>query len=158
MTANLRERARQIINKIIYVTIATASADGQPWNTPVYSAYDDEYNFYWASDKNGQHSQNIQVNPKVFLVIYDSTAPEGTGEGVYVQANAYQLQKQNEIDRAVGHLYARKNQEPKGADEFLGDYPRRVYKAVPQEFWMNGEGDVKGNFIDIRTEVSLKRQ
>ncbi|MBI2327880.1 pyridoxamine 5'-phosphate oxidase family protein [Candidatus Curtissbacteria bacterium] len=41
---DLAEKAKQIISKIIYITIATTSKDGQPWNSPVYSAYDDKYN------------------------------------------------------------------------------------------------------------------
>jgi len=41
-----------------------------------------------VSDKNGQHSKNIAENNRVFIVIYDSTVPEGDGEGVYIQAMA----------------------------------------------------------------------
>ncbi len=47
-----------------------------PWNSPVYSAFDKDYNFYWASWKENQHSKNIKENEKVFVVIYDSTVPE----------------------------------------------------------------------------------
>src|SRR5690348_8698929 len=94
-------RAKQIIEKILYITLATVDNDGQPWNSPVYSAYDSEYNFYWASDRNGQHSRNIAENNKVFVVIYDSTVPEGTGEGVYIQAKAYMLIDKNEIQKAL---------------------------------------------------------
>lgn len=151
----LNKRAREIVEKIIYITIATSSKDGQPWNSPVYSAYDEKYNFFWASDQNGQHSGNIEEDNRVFLVVYDSTAPEGTGEGVYIQAKAYKLTDKEEIDHALKHLAGRKGKEPKSADEFLGDYPRRVYKAVPEKVWMNGDGDVNGNYIDIRMEVDL---
>lgn len=67
------ERAKEIIKEILYITIATTSREGQPWNSPVYSAFDESYNFYWASDQNGQHSKNIAENNKIFIVIYDST-------------------------------------------------------------------------------------
>jgi general stress protein 26 len=77
--------AKEIIEKIQYITIATVSKDGEPWNTPVYSAYDEDYNFYWISWKENQHSKNIAENNQVFSVIYDSTVPEGTGEGVYIR-------------------------------------------------------------------------
>ena len=89
--------ARQIIGNIKYITIATASADGVPWNTPVYSAFDSDYNFYWASDQESQHSRNIAANPQVLLAIYDSTVPEGTGRGVYVQARATRLETDADI-------------------------------------------------------------
>jgi Pyridoxamine 5'-phosphate oxidase len=68
----------------IYITIATADSNGQPWNTPLYAAYDEHYNFYWASWTESVHSRNIRQNPAVFLVVYDSTVPEGTGEGIYI--------------------------------------------------------------------------
>ncbi len=155
---DLVAKAKGIIERILYITIATVSKDGQPWNSPVYSAFDENYNFYWASDQNGQHSKNIAENNKVFLVIYDSTAPEGTGEGVYVQAKAYVLTGEDEIRNALKHLDGRVGKQKDPATrvlEFQGDSPRRVYKAVPEKFWMNDDGDVNGNFIDIRTEVDL---
>ncbi len=155
--SDMEEKAKKIIQKIIYITIATVTKDGNPWNSPVSSAYDNKYNFYWASDKNGQHSKNIRENPNVFLVIYDSTMPEGTGEGVYIQAKAYELTNETEIQHALDTGYKRKGEsghhhEP---NEFLGEFPRRFYKAVPEKFWMNGDGDVNGNYIDIRLEVNL---
>lgn len=149
------ERAKEIISKIIYLTIATVSKDGQPWNTPVYSAFDAEYNFYWASDQNGQHSRNIAENEKVFIVIYDSTVPEGIGEGVYVQATAKALTDIEEVREASKLLADRKNREPRNPEQYLGEYPRRIYKATPIKFWMNGDGQVNGNYIDTRVEVNL---
>ena len=149
------EKVKAIIAKIIYITIATVSKDGKPWNTPVYSAYDEKFNFFWASWKENEHSKNVQNNGDVFLVIYDSTAPEGTGEGVYVKAKAYELTDPKEIEHAMKYLYGRKNKAPRKVDEFLDDYPRRVYKAVPEKFWINGDGEVNGNFVDTRVEVKL---
>lgn len=146
----LVNKAKEIISKILYITIATSTKDGTPWNSPVYSAYDENYNFYWASDQNGQHSKNIRENNKVFIVIYDSTVPEGTGEGVYIQAKAHALTDENQIHEALGYLYRRKGQDlhKRDAKEFLGDYPRRIYKAVPEKVWMNGEGKVNVPFGD----------
>lgn len=157
MSDNLT-KAKEIIEKIIYITIATTSEDGQPWNTPVYSAYDEEYNFYWASDQDGQHSKNIEVNNKVFLVIYDSTAPEGTGEGVYIQAKAFKLTNEDEISNALKYLDGRTNKQKDPTTRvagFIDEMPRRVYKAVPEKVWINGDGEKNGNYIDIRTEINL---
>ncbi len=53
------------------------------------------------------------------------------------------------LDKRVGKI---KKREP---NEFLENYPRRVYKAVPEKFWINGDGKVKGNYIDIRVEIDL---
>jgi len=35
--------------------------------------------------------------------------------------------------------------------------PRRVYKAAPETFWMNDDGEVDGNYVDKRQEVQLKK-
>lgn len=150
-----KERARRIIENILYITIATVDKNGQPWNTPVYSAYDEEYNFYWASDQNGQHSKNIADNNKIFIVIYDSTVAEGTGEGVYIQAKAYKLEDENEIIKALKYLDGRVGQNSHDSKEFMRNMPRRVYKAVPEKFWVNDDGEIDGNYIDVRHEVDL---
>jgi general stress protein 26 len=72
---DLSERAKEIISKILYITIATVTPEGKPWNSPVYSAFDEDYNFYWNSWKENQHSKNIERNNDIFIVIYDSTLP-----------------------------------------------------------------------------------
>jgi len=150
------QRANAILSKIVYITISTATKDGKPWNTPVYFAFDANYTFFWVSDQNGQHSKNIKENENVFLVIYDSTAPEGTGEGVYIQAKAYELTDENEILQALKIVDKRVGKTKEGiACKFLGEYPRRMYKAVPEKFWVNDNGEVNGNYIDIRIEVDL---
>jgi hypothetical protein len=34
----------------------------------------------------------VRRSGEVFIVIYDSTVPEGKGDGLYIQAKAYQLE------------------------------------------------------------------
>ena len=158
MDDKLIQRAKDIISKILYITIATASKDGTPWNSPVYSAFDEKYNFYWASWRENRHSKNIKENNNIFIVIYDSTVPEGTGEGVYVQAKAYQLEDPKEIENALKYLDGRVNKKKDPTTrvaEFQGDKPRRIYKAIPEKIWMNDVGNVNGNYIDKRIEIKL---
>ena len=107
------ERAKEIISKIIYITIATVSRDGLPWNTPAYSSFDENYNFFWVSSKEAVHSMNIRNNPNVFLAIYDSTVKEGSGEGVYIKAKAYELKETAEMEHAAKCIYGRKNKPMK---------------------------------------------
>ena len=155
---NLTEKAKSIIQKILYITIATSSKDGQPWNSPVFSAFDENYNFYWNSWTENQHSKNIEGNPNVFLIIYDSTVSEGTGEGVYIKAKAYMVTNEKEIKRARDLLVKRKNKPSsklRNTREFMGKYPRRVYKAVLEKVWMNDVGEVNGNYVDKRVGVDL---
>ncbi|MGH3425997.1 MAG: pyridoxamine 5'-phosphate oxidase family protein [Mycobacteriales bacterium] len=74
------------LSRVEYAALATSSPSGEPWNSPVYTAYDDELNLYWTSAASSMHSQNIRSSGRAFLVIYNSTAPEGTGEGLYCAA------------------------------------------------------------------------
>lgn len=116
--------------------------------------YDKDLNIYWFSDKEGVHSQNVRENEDVFIVIYDSTVPEGDGEGVYFEAKAYELTDPEEIN-SVRRI--KKGEKFAGdADDFLGDAVRRVYKAVPQRVWMNDAEIDNGKFIrDFRVEIPL---
>ena len=149
-------KAKKIVEKVIYVTVATTSSDGTPWNSPVFSAYDQNYNFYWGSYRNSQHSKNIQSNGKVFLVIYDSTAPAGTGEGVYVKAQARELEDSREIIFAHNLLQTRRKIPYWKIEQVKGNAPIRLYKAVPEKVWVNDSGDVNGNYIDKLNEIEFK--
>ena len=152
----LANQAEDVIDKILYVTIATSSKNSEPWNSPVYSAFDKDHNFYWVSWLENQHSKNILENDDVFIVIYDSTVPEGTGFGVYLKGKATKLDKDDlgEIQKAVKLLAERKNVVPRDSREYLGEFPRRIFKFVPEKIWVNSEGDVKGNFVDTRIEIT----
>lgn len=149
------QKAKQIIEKIIYITLATCSKNGQSWNSPLYTVHDKNYNFYWASPKNTVHSRNIRENANVFIVIYDSTAPEGTGEAVYIKAKVFEMNDKKEVKSILKTHYGKTDKHYTKVEEFLGSYPRRFYKAVPEKAWINGDGEVDGNYVDIRIEVDL---
>lgn len=155
-TSELTSKAKKVINDILYITIATSDKNNQPWNSPVYSAFDKNYNFYWASWKENKHSKNIKENEKVFVVIYDSTVLEGTGFGVYMRGKAHQLEIKDmiEIIKSLRLLYSRKNKKPRKPEEFLALLPRRIYKFIPEQVWVNSEGEVKCNFVDSRIDIT----
>ena len=153
---DLTQRAREIISKIIYITIATVTPDGKPWNSPVYSAFDENYNFYWGSDIKSQHSQNITSNENVFIVIYNSLGGDFEGEGVYIKAKAHEIVDVEEKRKAFELLNGRKEGYPWTLDILDGTKRQRLFKAVPEQCWMNGDSTINGNFIDIRTEINLK--
>lgn len=149
------KRAAEIIKTIKYATLATVTSDGKPWNSPVAHNWDADLNIYWFSDKEGQHSRNVRANQQVFIVIYDSTVPEGEGEGVYIQATVEELSDPETI-RYARHLKKRSDYDD--SDDFIGEAVRRVYKATPQKVWMNdAEMDGKKFIRDYRAEVPLDK-
>lgn len=155
----LENRALEIIDDIIYITVATICSDNTPWNSPVYTAFDNELNFYWASWTENQHSLNLENNENTFCVVYDSKAPEGTGEGVYLKGKTVSLSKKEQIVHALDTLDTRVGKE-KGSersDPFISGVPRKIYKFVPEQVWMNDEGSRDGEYIDVRREIDMQK-
>lgn len=152
---NYTKKAHSIIADLWYLTLATASRAGEPWSTPVYFSYDESFNFFWGSWTGTQHSQNIRENPSVFISIFNSSLPIGGGEGVYIKARARELDTEGEVLHAIKYHYGRKKSEPRGVGEFLGDMPRRFYKAIPEKVWINLDSEMKGSHIDTRKEITL---
>jgi uncharacterized protein YhbP (UPF0306 family) len=87
----LPDVARAIIEANSYMTIATADERGVPWASPVWFAPAGDARFYWVSDPEARHSRNLAIRGEVGIVIFDSQAPIGTGQGVYVDAVAEQV-------------------------------------------------------------------
>ncbi len=154
MTTQHDARAREILAANIYATIATATADGTPWNSPVRFHLGADGALYWFSARDAQHSRNIAANPRVFAVVYDSTAPEGEGEGVYIEAIAAVCTDPEDLATA---LAAQSGAWVVDEDFVSGDAPNRFYRATPVNVWINAdEQDDAGTYVrDIRIAVNL---
>jgi general stress protein 26 len=144
---------RQLLEDVPYVTLATVCPTGKPWNTPVFGCFDDELNLYWASWPKNQHSRNIERNRHVFVVAFRSDAPEGEGFGIYLEMKAEKLSDAKDI-AAARKIYTSSFGENFDHEPFIGDCPRRLYKAVPQRVWSNSDAYIKGAFVDIRRQVT----
>jgi len=155
---NYSEQAKNIVADNIYMTIATASEEGKPWVSPVFFAYDEKYNLYWVSNKAALHSKLIRLNNNVAMVIFDSSAPEGEGDGVYFEAVAEEMKDSTELKNAMNLLNDRMTVEKfKINDEDVSENGEwRVYKATPVKITKLTEGRyINGQYIDERTEVKL---
>ena len=103
MEPDVEERvwmARRIIDANSYLTLATADTTGRPWATPVWFAHDRYTDYLWVSRPDTRHSTNIAGRSEASIVIFDSTAPVGTGRAVYVEAHAEQVPDAG-IERAL---------------------------------------------------------
>jgi general stress protein 26 len=134
-----------VLERTPYITLATVCADGQPWNSPVYARIDEQFHVFWVSWTKNQHSQNIARDPRIFVVIYDSQAPEGTGLGLYLQMRARVLTDIARINAVRHTAFNRRDTYP-----LVGNNPRRLYEAVPEKIWHNAQGREDGNYIDRR--------
>lgn len=141
------------------MTIATADKSGKPWVSPVFFAYDEDYNFYWVSYTGAKHSQNIRSREEVGVVIFDSSAPEGDGDGVYFDAVAEQLEDTGEIKRAMKILAERVTVEEfkiKDIKEVTGSSAWRIYVARPRQISKLSSDSVDGQYIDKRIDIQLR--
>ncbi|MFJ6084556.1 pyridoxamine 5'-phosphate oxidase family protein [Streptomyces sp. NPDC092369] len=99
-TATPAEIARGIVEANLYMVLASADQDGRPWSTPVYFAHADCREFVWVSSPQATHSRNIASRPEVGIVVFDSSAPIGIGQGVYMSALAARVDE-SEIERTI---------------------------------------------------------
>lgn len=133
---DLTTLARSVIDASLYMTIATADQSGRPWASPVYFAHSDYSEFLWVSWPEATHSRNIAVRPEVGIVIFDSTQPIGTGNGVYVSARAEQVA---DPERAMA-VYSRRSLAHGGTEwgpeRVQGNAHVRLYRAVATELFM----------------------
>jgi nitroimidazol reductase NimA-like FMN-containing flavoprotein (pyridoxamine 5'-phosphate oxidase superfamily) len=83
--------AKQIIDANLYMVLATADQSGQPWASPVYFAHRDYREFFWISQPDASHSVNLRDRREVGIVLFDSTVPINTGQGVYLSGVAREL-------------------------------------------------------------------
>jgi len=126
--------ARTIIDVNQYMTLATADADGQPWASPVFYATADYTEFYWISAPETTHSRNLAQRPEISIVIFDSTAPEGAGQAVYLSATAEQV-PDDDLDRALAVYPGGGGLAPREAREQVqAPAPYRLYRATAYEW------------------------
>ena len=114
--------AQEIIDAGRYMVLATADADGVPWASPVWFAPDGNTRFLWVSREDTRHSRNLAVRPQLSIVIFDSSAPIGTGEGVYMDAVAEQLDGPGAIE-----VFSRRSVAQGGAS---GRSPTSVHRPT----------------------------
>jgi hypothetical protein len=79
----------------------------------------------------------------VSIVIFDSQAPVGTGQGVYVSAIAEELSG-TELDRGIGAFSRRSQAHGAGGwirEDVTPPARHRLYRATPSEHSVLGDKD-----------------
>jgi hypothetical protein len=129
---------QDIIEASRYLVLATADATGRPWSSPVYFAHIGLTEFYWVSSPDVTHSRNIAVRPEVGIVVFDSQAAIGTGQGVYMSAVARLL---GEGEAAAGvEAFSRRSVAHGGGRWTSADLRPgtglRMYRATADSHWI----------------------
>jgi hypothetical protein len=133
--------ARAIIDDSLYMVLGTADRNGRPWVSPVYYAPSGYRQLFWVSSPESAHSRNLEAREDASIVIFDSTAPINTGQGVYMSGTAREVVG---AEREEGiALFSRRSLEH-GADAWSVEdveppAPVRLYRAVVTEHSILGE-------------------
>jgi len=153
--------ARGIVDANIYMTLATADADGQPWASPVFYAGDGAGSFYWMSSPEVVHSRNLAARPQVAIVIFDSRVEAGQGQAVYLSGTAAELSGDDvEPGLAVYPGPPGRGWHPITLDRVSPPSPYRLYRAVTTEAFIlcpreSGPCPEHGLAYDHRVGVEL---
>jgi hypothetical protein len=130
--------ARSIIDSNWYMALGTADETGRPWVSPVYYAPAGYSEFFWVSSPEATHSRNLAARPEVSVVIFDSRAPVGAGQGVYMAAVAAELTG-DDLDRGIT-LFSRVSQghgaRPWTLEDVRPPEPYRLYRATVSAHWV----------------------
>ncbi|SRR6266496_2396051 len=149
-------QARQLLQLIPHVVIATTNDDGSPLATPVFGAFDDDLQFFWSSSPHSQHSRNIGRDGRVFAVLFDS---KSGGGGLYIAGRATMVDDQalfahgyDLLSRAKARHHATMAQR----DSYADDGPQRLYRLTPEKFWIcQPTKDDRGAIVrDQRVEIT----
>ncbi len=135
--------AKAIIDASLYMVLGTADGAGEPWVTPVYYAPATYREFLWLSEPTATHSRNIGMRREVSIVIFDSSVPIDTGQGVYMSATAEEL-NDDELTEAI-EVYSRRSLAHGGRrwtlESVRSPAPLRLYRAVAAQQYVLDEHD-----------------
>ena len=97
------------------------------------------------------------ARPEIAMVIFDSTAPIGHGQAVYVSGHA-SIVADDELPRRCAEAFARGDPEAKRFQphELSGEAGLRLYRArgTSHEVHIRGRDPTYGTGVDTRRQVS----
>jgi uncharacterized protein YhbP (UPF0306 family) len=148
--ADFAARSRTMIDQGAYMTLATADAAGIPWASPVWYTPESYASFLWISSLKARHSRNLEARAELALVIFDSHAPVGIGEAVFIEATA-QVVDETELEAALT-VFSRRLLDQGGprlhSSDLKDPAPQRLYRARATQIYFS--------VGDRRAEVELK--
>ncbi len=137
------QAGRGIVDAALYMVLATSDRSGRPWPAPVYFAHRDYRELIWVSKPGATHSRNIEERPEVGIVIFDTSVPIGTGQGVYMSATAAELTG-DDRDAALA-VFSQRSIDHGGVafgiEQVEPSARLRLYRAIAEEQWVLDERD-----------------
>jgi general stress protein 26 len=133
-TPDLDAMAREVLDGVRYIVLGTIDEDGRTRTSPVYFTPHRYQNLYWVSNRDTHHSHNLDRDPRLSGVVFDSTLPPGHGKAVYVTGTAREISE----DELEQHLPVAFDPERRGGRRF-----------EPEE--VAGDGDLRLWVLHVET-------
>jgi hypothetical protein len=135
---DLATAARVIIDGNSYLTIATADRAGRPWASPLWYAHAGYREFFWVSSPAARHSRNLDARPQAGIVIFDSRAPIGSPQAVYLTVTAEEVTG-DRLGQGL-EVFSARSQSHGARKWTLADVrepaPHRLYRATASECFL----------------------
>lgn len=149
-------QVRELMRQHRFCVIATSTADGRPWVTPVFYNYDETtLAMVWESDRTAKHSQLIAANPLTAIVISDMKAVTGA----YFECRAAEVAEErleDALERFNHGVHKKRERKDRTRDDYTGAKPLRLYEARPYAaYLMSDKKLVDGYEVDDRVELDI---
>lgn len=131
-TFDWKKYLNEALSATNFFCIATVDQKGV-WSNPVYFAWDSKYSFYFISQMESRHMQNIADNRRVSVSIY-KTEQKDDVVGVQLEGDATILSKdidEKEIKHAYDTYYGRAGHGP-DMQSYLNDPTWLYVKIIPE--------------------------
>jgi nitroimidazol reductase NimA-like FMN-containing flavoprotein (pyridoxamine 5'-phosphate oxidase superfamily) len=138
------------------MVLGTVDPSGRPRVSPVWFTMVDHRDVYWLSSPESHHSHNIERNPDVSLVVFDSSLDPHTGQAVYLEATAG-LVPEDELEAACAAAFEDVEASLSFTPETLSEQPFVLYRAriTASEIHVRGRDFEDGTGSDQRVPVDL---
>jgi nitroimidazol reductase NimA-like FMN-containing flavoprotein (pyridoxamine 5'-phosphate oxidase superfamily) len=154
----LADLARSVIDANSYMVLGTAHPDGHPRVSPVFFTHHGRRALYWVSSPDSQHSRNLAADPRVNVVVFDSTVLPGQGSAVYLTGTAGEVPSSDlEVEVARAFADVDRNARAFTVGDVSGDAALRLYRldVDTAEVHARGSHPQWGLGIDTRLPVTL---
>jgi len=144
----------KILKTAQFCNLATVCEDGSPWNTPVFFVVDENQSIYWWSSLKAVHSKNILRDDRIYITILDPKATQNDGLAVYMQGHAEVLEESSDLSTAMDLYNERSVFVKLTAEISSGEAPTRVFRAKPDNIWLNSGAKEGEYYVDIRKKIA----
>jgi len=149
---------RNVIDSNRYMTLGTTEPDGLPRLSPVYFTHHEHHDFYWVSAPEAHHSENLARQPRIAIVIFDSSVDPGSTQAVYVGATAKEVPDiELPVACDIAFRVLGRGARAFAPEELMSPARLRLYRATAISYAVHipGSHPTYGSGVDMRLSVSL---